>query len=355
MPSPHDPTHQSSTGLAIGDEGAETGNRISTKDEGTMKAARRPPRFWLGLAALLLGLATLAIVFFFFSTWSGVLAAEGVGAGLALLATCFLLVTGVWRDPASQRASSLPDGALDLPGETAPAATLEPTAVSAPEPTPSTPAAAIVEPPAAPAETPAPEPAVASAAPPLEQPEAAEAAPPATLEAAPAPEAAPTPARKPTRPRPAQPTHNGHSGELEAVRPKGSRSTGDDPPVAKPSLTTLPQSYPRPSGGFALDIEAEDLSQLLGDVSEQTVIAIATRGQRGVERRERMAGKIDSFSQEMSVDPDYAPVVAFLESISALLRAGKPIQPSRALVDPFDGLYGYVLTLIRRKTGQTHD
>ena len=117
----------------------------------------------------------------------------------------------------------------------------------------------------------------------------------------------------------------------------------------------LPHDYPRPSGGYWIDAEAEDLSQLLGDVAEQTVMAVATRGQRGVERRERMASKIDAFVQEMSVDPSFAPVVAFLESISALLRAGKPIPASKELVDPFDGLYDAVLTFIRRKTGRTHD
>jgi len=117
----------------------------------------------------------------------------------------------------------------------------------------------------------------------------------------------------------------------------------------------LPHDYPRPSGGYWIDAEAEDLSQLLGDVAEQTVMAVATRGQRGVERRERMASKIDAFGQEMSVDPSFAPVVAFLESISALLRAGKPIPASKELVDPFNGLYDAVLTFIRRKTGRTHD
>jgi hypothetical protein len=117
----------------------------------------------------------------------------------------------------------------------------------------------------------------------------------------------------------------------------------------------LPHGYPRPSGGYSIDAEAEDLSQLLGDVAEQTVMAVATRGQRGVERRERMASKIDAFGQEMSVDPSFAPVVAFLESISALLRAGKPIPASKELVDPFNGLYDAVLTFIRRKTGRTHD
>ena len=140
MPSPHDPNHQSSTGLAIDDEGAETGNRISTMEEGTVKASRRPSYFWLGLAALVLGLATLAIVFFFFSTWSGVLAAESVGAGLALLAAFFLLVTGAWREPARSAVNGPTDGTLDLPSESASAATLESPEVIASDPASFTPA-----------------------------------------------------------------------------------------------------------------------------------------------------------------------------------------------------------------------
>src|SRR6185437_2606312 len=136
-----------------------------------------------------------------------------------------------------------------------------------------TPATAIVEPPATPAALPPPEPAAAPADPAEEPPAATDAATPAASEAAPEPAAAPPPARKPTRPKTGQPMHNGHSGELEAVRP--TRPASDDAPVSKPSLTTLPQSYPRPSGGYALNAEAEDLSQLLGDVAEQTVIAIA--------------------------------------------------------------------------------
>jgi hypothetical protein len=35
--------------------------------------------------------------------------------------------------------------------------------------------------------------------------------------------------------------------------------------------------------------------------------------------------------------------------MAALLRAGKLIPPAKPLVDPFDGLYQYVLTLVRRR------
>jgi hypothetical protein len=350
MPSPHDPDHQGSTGLALGDEGAETGSVIRTKEEGTIQASRRPPSFWLGLAALVVGLATLAIVFFFFSSWSDVLAAESVGAGLALLAAFFLLVMGAWREQAHSAVNDPPVGVHDSPGEPASAATLEPPEVIAADPAGFIVADTLVEAPSEPASASTPEPPAAPAtAPEAEEPPVTDAASLHGADAAPELAAPP----KATRPKTLQPTHNGHSGELPAVRLTSPAS--DDAPVVKPALTGLPQSYPRPSGGYTLNTEAEDLSQLLGDVAEQTVIVMATKGQRGVERRERMAAKIDAFSQDMSVDPDYAPVVAFLESISALLRAGKTIQPIRELIDPFDGLYGYVLTLIRRKTGMTHD
>jgi type IV secretory pathway VirB10-like protein len=324
MPSPHDPDHPSSAGLAVDDAGEATGNATSAQEEDSVKASRRPTRFWLGLAALVLGLATLAIVFFFFSHWAPVVAAETIGAGVALLAICGLLLSGGWRAaPVSPTAPvDAATATAERPTEASPAATLE---------TPAAPAIA-----ATPEQTPE------AAAPDKEPPEDSSAA---------APEAAP--ARKSTRPQSSKPPQNGHAPAAEASLPAAPAS--DEAPVSKPPLTNLSQSYPRPVGGYALDTEAEDLSQLLGDVAEQTVIAIATKGQRGVERRERMASKIDGFSQEMSLDLNYAPVVAYLESISALLRAGKPIPASQPLVDPFDGLYGYVLTLIRRKTGKTHD
>ncbi|HEU5369312.1 MAG TPA: hypothetical protein VFU69_12645 [Ktedonobacterales bacterium] len=302
-----------------------------------MKGLRARTRFWLGMAALLLGLATLAIAFIFFSTWPGVLAAETFGAGLALLAICALLLPTTRRAAtASPDTADTADAALDRPSEPSAAAALAPPDA----------AIATLEPPAAPVAASVPE---ATVAPSVEEPEAS-AAPAAAPESV-APEAAP--ASQPARPKTGVPPQNGHAA---ATRTPHTRAKTDaDVPVSRPPLTNLPLSYPRPSGGYSIDTEAEDLSQLLGDVAEQTVIAVATRGQRGVERCERMASKIDAFSREMAVDPNYAPIVAFLESISALLRAGQPIPASHALVDPFDGLYGYVITLIRRKTGRTHD
>jgi hypothetical protein len=335
MPGPHDPDHTSSAGLVLRDAGEETGNRMSAKEEDTVKGSRAPTRFWMVTAALLVGVVTLALGFIFFSTWPGVLAVEVIGAGLALLATGILL-TGAWRASAQPTSPSATEALDDRPAEPAPAV-----ALVSPDSAPSIPAVTALEPPAAPASAPAPE-----------QPEASAAAPEVPLAPPTALEAPPIPARKPTRPKASLPPQNGHTA-AEASRPRP--RARDDTLLPRPPLTNLPQRYPRPSGGYSIDAEAEDLSQLLGDVAEQTVIAIATRGQRGVERRERMASKIDAFSQEMAADPHFAPVVAYLESISALLRAGQPIPAPKALVDPFDELYGYVLTLIRRKTGKTHD
>jgi hypothetical protein len=358
MPGPHDPNHTSSAGLALRDAGEETGNPASTKEGRTVKGSRR---FWLVMAALLAGLATLAIGFIFFSTWPGVLAVETIGAGVALLAIFTLLLTGGWRAATDEplSAADARDATLDQPAEPSPVAALAAPAVAPESPPLTAPAAAALEPPAAPA-APAPDQPPESAAPAATQlaagagavpaPEAL-AVPPAAPEPAPAPEAEPP--RKSARRKTGQAAQNGHAAPAEPPRPKPKARS--DAPVPRPPLTNLPQSYPRPAEGYTIDTEAEDLSQLLGDVAEQTVIAVATRGQRGVARRERMAGKIDALSQEMSIDPNFAPIVAFLESISALLRAGKPIPARQELVDPFDGLYDYVLTLIRRKTGQTHD
>ncbi|HEY7356702.1 MAG TPA: hypothetical protein VH590_09560 [Ktedonobacterales bacterium] len=339
MPGPHDPNHTGNAGVALSDAGEETGNPISSKEGATVKGSRARTRFWLGMAALLLGLATLAIGFIFFSIWPGVLAVEVIGAGLALLAIFTLLLPTTRRAANASPDAAATDAALERPAEPSSDAALASADV----------AVATLEPPATPVAAPVADSAAASAAPVAEQPEAS-AAPAAAPESV-VPEAAP--ASQPARPKTGAPPQNGHAAA--ASTPRTRAKTDADIPVPRPPLTNLPLSYPRPSGGYSIDTEAEDISQLLGDVAEQTVIAVATRGQRGVERRERMASKIDAFSREMAGDPNYAPVVAFLESISALLRAGQPIPASHALVDPFDGLYGYVITLIRRKTGRTHD
>ena len=122
-----------------------------------------------------------------------------------------------------------------------------------------------------------------------------------------------------------------------------------------PALVNLPAGLPPFVDRNLIDADANDLGELLGDIAEQTVLAMLTRGQRGTQRRERMAAKIERFRKEMALDPDYAAVSNFLESITGLLRAGAIVPASRPLVDPFDGLYDYVLTLIRRKSGTQHD
>lgn len=358
MPGPHDPNPTSSAGVVLRDAGEEMGNPTSAKEEGTVKGMRSVARFWLVMAALLLGLATLAIGFIFFFFWPGVLAGESIGAGVALLALSGLLLIGARRATSSTiSAADSSDATLDRPAEPSPANPIAPPDV-APTAHSDIASAAALEPPPAPAAAPAAEPMPESAAPAAEQREVSAAAAPAP-EAPAAPESAPAPEAEPAPSRPAAPRTNGLAAQdgnaARASRTRPGPKNKSDVSLPGPPLSLLPRGYPRPSGGYSIDAEAEDLSQLLGDVAEQTVMALATRGQRGVERRERMASKIDAFGQEMSVDPNFAPVVAFLESISALLRAGKPIRASQALVDPFDGLYDAVLALIQRKTGKTHD
>jgi hypothetical protein len=343
MPSPQDSDHTSSAGLALSDSGAETGHPLPTKEEGTVKVTHPSTRFWLVITALVLGLATLVIGIIFFLIWSTALSVEVMGSGLALLAVGGLLL-GPWRIPAERASSAtIAPAPASAPPEDSPAVEQAPADVA------SEASEVRAEREAAPIPEIAP---VPEAPPEAVVPDAPPEASAAASEETPAPEAAPeaAPARKATRPRTSLKPSNGHTDPSLPTPAAGDLIT-----LAKPSLSALPESYPRPSGGYTLDTEAEDLSQLLGDVAEQTVIVMATKGQHGIERRERMATKIDTFSHDMAVDPNYAPVVDFLTSISALLRAGQPIPATQTLVDPFDGLYGYVLTLIRRKTGGTHN
>jgi hypothetical protein len=364
MPGPHNPDHARSGGLALRDEAEETGNPTSAKEDRTVNGSQTRTRFWLLIVILLLGLATLAIALIFFSTWPGALTAEGIGAGLALLAVCGLVLAGARRparagkseeiqastaildqpaEPPASSAPASPSAAPEIPGQTASAA-------SPAEPAPTDPAVLERSSEAAASGTTQLE-ASALSAPSIETPAALPAAP----EPAPAPAAEPMPSPKKVQPQTGQRPQNGHTPTTQAPRPRSKPKARNDAPLPFPSLASLPERLPLPLRSQELDTEAEDLSQLLGDVAEQTVLAVATRGQRGIERRARMASKIEVFLQEMAVDPNYAPVAAFLEAIVALLRAGKPIPTSTMLVDPFDGLYNYVLTLIRRKTGKTHD
>lgn len=365
MAGPHDPDHAPGAGLALRAEAEATAHITATKEQRMVKESRTQTRFWLVMATLIPGLAALAIGFIFFSALPGTLAAETIGAGLALLVVCILLLTGVWgparnAEPGGASASVVTS---DRPAEPSAAAPASPDI--APEALPqAAPTAIEPEPSAEDAAPPdaerAPEPAASGA----DEREAsvglaasgdaptASAAPPA-LEPAPAAEPAPT------RDAPKRPTgqrgQNGHATPATtAPRTRARRASTDGAVPPLPALTNLPQRFPLPIGSKQLDTEAEDLSNLLGAVAEQTVTAVVTRGQPGLEHRARLAGKIDAFRQEMAVDPDYAPVAAFLESLVALLRAARPIPAAAALVDPFDGLYESVLTLIRSKTRKSN-
>ncbi len=361
MPGPHDPNHTSGAGLALRDEGEETAHPTPTKEKRPVKGSHTKTRFWLGIAVFLLGLAALVTGFIFYPGWSGALTAEYSGAGVALVALLTLLFTRAWRGASKREITKeeLQAAPPDLLAEPAAPTALIAPALPAEASSQPTPATTTVEPPNESVDAPSPE-----RAPEVSQMEARVAAPPpdapasepAAPEPTPASTTAPPPAPKPTSPdvgKAAQNGHNGHAPPTALPRTRARPTPGVDPSVPPPPLTGLSQRFPAPIKGYATD--AEEISELLGNIAEQTVMAVATRGKRGLERRERMAARIEAFRQEMAVDPNYQEVAAFLEAIVALLRAGKIIPASTRLEDPFDEFYEYVLTLIRRKTGQTQD
>ncbi len=339
MLSQHDPDHAGSASLVLPDETEETVHSAPAKKDIKVKESRSPARFWLGLVALLLGLATLATGLIFFSTLPATLAAEVLGAGLALLIVAAFLVSGIWRPTARRQTleAATAEAARDLPAPPAPADTpIQPeTAAPTPVPTLEAPATAPI---ASAAEA---RPASASQPEPTTEGEAA----PAASTEAPA-------GKRATRPRASAP-HTGQNGSATPHARAKALADGTDPRL--PALTGLPHDLPPHADRTLIDAQANDLAELLGDVAEQSVLVMLTKGQRGAQRRQRMADKIEAFRKDMARDPDYAQVAHFLEAIVGLLRAGKPIPASRPLVDPFDGLYDYVLKLIRRKGGTLHD
>jgi hypothetical protein len=337
------------------DAAEETGRPLPDKKELKAPASPTSARFWLGLVAFLFGLAVLATGLIFFSDWPGALAVEVIGAGLALLAICALVISGAWLPARPQpREAITADASHDLATLPVPTATSSKPEIS---PAPS----ASIESSSAPAVEEPIQPGASSA--PAGQ--AVEEAPaPTEAPAVPDGEAVSAPDKRTTRPRkPA--AQNGQPGAGAPRRrsaplagaPRGAPASGISGVTAPrlPALTNLPAGLPPSVDRNLIDPDANDLGELLGDIAEQTVMVMLTRGQRGMARRERMAAKIEAFRKEMALDPDYAAVTNFLESIIGLLRAGAIVPASRPLVDPFDGLYDYVLTLIRRKSDLQHD
>jgi hypothetical protein len=339
MPSPHDPDHTRGASVLLPEEMEETERHVSGGK--ALKANDSPSsaRFWLGLIAFLFGLAVLATGLIFFSAWPGTLAVEVVGAGLALLGICALVISGAWLPTRPRpKEASISDASPDL--STSPASPATP-------PTPEIHSSP-------PAST---EPISLPAVPSLEETIQAEvnAATGASSEtpAAAASEAAPAPGKRTTRPQKPEAQNGQRQSARPSPRPSSALGSVTEPRL--PALTNLPAGLPPFVDRNLIDADANDMGDLLGDIAEQTVLAMLTRGQRGTQRRERMAAKIEVFRKEMAVDPDYAAVTNFLESITGLLRAGTIMPASRPLVEPFDGLYDYVLTLIRRKSGAQHD
>jgi hypothetical protein len=337
MPSPHDPDHSRGASVLLPEEMEEAEHHVPGSK--ALKANDPPSsaRFWLGLMAFVFGLAVLTTGLISFSAWPGTLAAEVIGAGLALLGICVLIISGAWLSvhPRSRKAR-ISDASPDLPIVPA---------------SPATPPRPEIHP-SPPADT---EPTTTPAVSTVEETSQAEvnAAPDTNAETtAAAPEVTPTPGKRTTRPRkPA--AQNGQQPARPNSRPASALGSVTEPRL--PALTNLPAGLPPFVDRNLIDADANDLGDLLGDIAEQTVLAMLTRGQRGTQRRERMAAKIEVFRKEMALDPDYTAIINFLESITGLLRAGTIMPASRPLVEPFDGLYDYVLTLIRRKSGAQHD
>src|SRR5579859_4299246 len=347
MPGPHDPNHTSSTGLALRDEGEETAHPTSTKEERRVKDSPPKTRFWFAIVALVLGLATLALGFIFYPTWPGALAAEVIGAGLALLAVCGLLIAGAWHGASKTQIdqAEAPETLPAQPAEPSSTAVLSSPDLPVEAPPQTAPAITTLEPPAEPTLAPANEPALEAAVPEISQAEDSALSAPPEAPASEAPAETSARMRKRAQPQPGQKAPNEQNGQTPtAGLPRARARRGEDAALPLPPFPRLQRSL-LPSIGS--EIDAEEISQLLGDIAEQTVMAFATRGKRGLERRTRMAAKIDAFRQEMSVDVNYKEVVAYLDAIIALLRAGQIIPASPALVDPFDEFYNYVLTLIR--------
>lgn len=339
------------------DAAEETGRPLPIKKELKAPASRTSARFWLGLVAFLFGLAVLATGLIFFSTWPGALAVEVIGAGVALLAVCALVISGAWLPARSQpREAIAPDASPDLPPLPAPTATHP-----LPEISPAPPASSesISAPTSAAPAVEEPIQAGASSAPAGEAMGEAPAAAPTEAPAAPDGETAPAPGKRATRPRKSAAPNDqpgaGATRRRSTPRKVPARTTSNGTAPRLPALTNLPSGLPPSVDRNLIDPDANDLGELLGDIAEQTVMVMLTRGQRGTARRERMATKIEAFRTEMALDPEYAAVANFLESITGLLRAGAIVPASRPLVEPFDGLYDYVLTLIRRKSGMQHD
>jgi hypothetical protein len=341
----HDPNHSPGAGLVLSEGAEETAEATVAGKVPSTQASRSRTGFWAGIVMVLFGVATLGAGLIFFSVQPGLLSLEGMGSGLGLLVLCLLLVVGARR-------------LIEAPPEEEPAwteAALEPSAVSAPSEPPMLP---IVPPPVLPESTPAvpPDASAPEAAPgvPVERaaPTPASGMPPEAAEEAPPAPAVPKqePAHQPARNMREAITRNGHArGESLPPRPVEHVEASAPEAVPRPSLANLPERFHLSATHAVIDEEVDDLGDLLGRVAEQGALLMTAKGRRGAARRANLANKIEQFQQEMARDPDYAPIADFFACMAALLRAGTLVPPVKPLEDPFDGLYQYVLTLVRRR------
>ncbi len=336
----HDPNHSHGAGLVLSEGAEETAEATAAGKAPGVRRPRSRAGFWVWIVMFLLGVAALGTGLIYYSVQPGLLSLEGMGAGLGLLMLCLLVVAGRRRliEPPTEEVPIRPKEELEPSAVAVPPAPLMPSTVSAsvlPE-----------TPPAVPPASSAPEAALSVPVEPADAPASA-----AQAEAPPAPAAPkPKPARKLAKSPQQKSGQNGHTmaEDLPAL-PAGQAETSTPEEIAMPSLAQLPERYHLSTTHAVIDEEADDLGDLLGRVAEQSALAMATKGPRGAQRRANLAEKIEQFQQEMARDPEYTPVANFFASMAALLRAGTLIPPVKRLEDPFDGLYQYVLTLVRRR------
>ncbi|HEY7122506.1 MAG TPA: hypothetical protein VH540_01025 [Ktedonobacterales bacterium] len=323
----HDPNHSSGAGLVLSESAEETAEATLAGKVPSAQASRSRTGFWAGMVMALLGAVALGAGLIYFFARPGLLSLEGMGSGLGVLLLCGLLVVGARRlieAPAEQAPPRIttPLEPFDAP---APSEPLTSSVVPPPEAAPGAPADAA---PAAPTSDTLPEP---------------------ELEAAPAAPGKKS-ARKPGKSASGTSAQNGHtSAENVPTLTAGQAETSAPGEATMPSLANLPERYHLSATHAVIDEDVDNLGDLLGRVAEQGAMLMTAKGRQGAQRRATLAGKIEQFQHDLAHDPDYAPVADFFASMAALLRAGKLIPPAKPLVDPFDGLYQYVLTLVRRR------
>ncbi len=337
----HDPNHSPGAGLVLSESAEETAEATLAGKVSSAQASRSRTGFWAGMVMIVLGAVALGAGLIYFFVAPGLLSLESMGSGLGVLLLCGLLVVGARR-------------LIEAPAEQAPPRITTPLD-SSDAPAPPEPLTSSVVPPPVFPETPLavplPEAALSDPVDTAPPASASDTPPEEAAEAAPAPaEPKKRPARKPGKSASGTSAQNGHAlAENVPTLAAGQAETSAPKDVVMPSLAHLPERYHLSATHAVIDEDVDTLGDLLGRVAEQGAMLMTAKGRQGAQRRANLAQKIEQFQQDMARDPDYMPVADFFAAMAALLRAGTLIPPVKPLVDPFDGLYQYVLTLVRRR------